>query len=78
MRILSLSLAACLLLAGALIVIVCRADGPAIGKSEVFRAGMIAVVAVFIKHVTLRGSGPAKADAVEGEDAPSALVGAME
>jgi hypothetical protein len=36
------------------------------------------VVAVFIKHVTLRGSGPAKADAVEGEDAPSALVGAME
>jgi MFS family permease len=41
-------------------------------------AVLIAVVAVFIKHVTLRGSGPAKADAVEGEDAPSALVGAME
>jgi hypothetical protein len=41
-------------------------------------AVLIAVVAMFIKHVTLRGSGPAPADAVEGEQAPSALVGAME
>jgi anaerobic C4-dicarboxylate transporter DcuB len=36
-----------MLLAGALIVIICRTDAAAIGKSEVFRAGMIAVVAVF-------------------------------
>jgi anaerobic C4-dicarboxylate transporter DcuB len=36
-----------MLLAGALIVIICKVDATAIGKSEVFRAGMIAVVAVF-------------------------------
>jgi len=36
-----------MLLAGALIVIVCRTDAAAIGKTEVFRAGMIEVVAVF-------------------------------
>lgn len=36
-----------MLLAGALIVIVCKTNAAAIGKSEVFRAGMIAVVAVF-------------------------------
>jgi anaerobic C4-dicarboxylate transporter DcuB len=36
-----------MLLAGALIVIFTKTDAAAIGKSEVFRAGMIAVVAVF-------------------------------
>jgi anaerobic C4-dicarboxylate transporter DcuB len=36
-----------MLVAGALIVIICRTDAKAIGTSEVFRAGMIAVVAVF-------------------------------
>jgi len=36
-----------MLLAGALIVIITHTDAAAIGKSEVFRAGMIAVVAVF-------------------------------
>ena len=36
-----------MLLAGALIVIITKTDAAAIGKSEVFRAGMIAVVAVF-------------------------------
>ncbi len=36
-----------MLLAGALIVVFTRTDATAIGKSEVFRAGMIAVVAVF-------------------------------
>jgi EmrB/QacA subfamily drug resistance transporter len=41
-------------------------------------AVLIAVIAVFIKHVPLRGSSPASADAVEGDEAPSALVGAME
>jgi anaerobic C4-dicarboxylate transporter DcuB len=36
-----------MLLAGALIVIITKTDAAAIGKSEVFRAGMVAVVAVF-------------------------------
>ena len=36
-----------MLVAGALILIVCRTNAAAIGKTEVFRAGMIAVVAVF-------------------------------
>jgi anaerobic C4-dicarboxylate transporter DcuB len=36
-----------MLLAGALIVLLTRTDPSAIGKNEVFRAGMIAVVAVF-------------------------------
>jgi anaerobic C4-dicarboxylate transporter DcuB len=36
-----------MLLAGALIVIFTKTDAAAIGKTEVFRAGMIAVVAVF-------------------------------
>jgi anaerobic C4-dicarboxylate transporter DcuB len=36
-----------MLLAGGLIVIITKTDAKAIGKSEVFRAGMVAVVAVF-------------------------------
>jgi len=36
-----------MLLAGALIVIITKTNAAAIGKSEVFRAGMVAVVAVF-------------------------------
>ena len=36
-----------MLLAGALIVIITKMDATTIGKTEVFRAGMIAVVAVF-------------------------------
>ena len=36
-----------MLLAGALIIIITKTDAAAIGKSEVFRAGMVAVVAVF-------------------------------
>jgi MFS family permease len=43
-------------------------------------AAVIAVLAVLIKHVTLRGSQAAPADQAgsESEDAPSALVGALE
>lgn len=36
-----------MLVAGALIVIICGTDAAAIGRTEVFRAGMIAVIAVF-------------------------------
>ena len=36
-----------MLLAGALIVIITKMDANTIGKTEVFRAGMVAVVAVF-------------------------------
>ena len=41
-------------------------------------AALVAVLALFIKEVTLRGGPATPADAAEGEQAPSALVGAME